>query len=107
MEGEILQMPREWGEERLRYRILKTVYDRAGAQCEKTVTGSEIGAALDLRYEDLFRVVHFLEHNGYLIYLGAGPRVCISGKGIGYIEKAAARRRSVRSAERVYSSSHP
>jgi hypothetical protein len=86
----------EWGEERLRYSILETVYHRAGGSCEQVVTGAEIGATLGLRYEDLFRVIHFLEHHGYLTYLGSGPRVCITDKGLRYIEEFAARRRSVR-----------
>lgn len=85
-----------WREERLRYRILHAVYGRAGIHCERTVTSSEIGAALDLRYEDLFRVLEFLRDQRYLEFLGPGPRVCITGRGIHYIEENAARRRSLR-----------
>ena len=86
----------DWGEERLRYKVLSTVYDRAGASCERTVTGTEIGSILDLRYEDMFRVIHFLESHGYLKYLDAGPRVCLTPNGLRYIEELAGRRRSIR-----------
>jgi hypothetical protein len=88
----------EWNEEQLRYQVLRAVYDKGGARCERTVTGTTIGADLDLRYEDLFRVIHFLEFNGFLNYLGAGPRVCITQKGIHYVDEAAGRRKSLRSA---------
>lgn len=89
----------EWDEERLRYSVLSTIYERAGASCENTVTGTEVGAVLDLKYEDLFRVIHFLEYNGYLKYLGAGPRVCITDRGLRYVEELAGRRRSVRNSD--------
>lgn len=90
----------EWDEERLRYNVLSTIYERAGASCESTVIGTEVGTVLDLKHEDLFRVIHFLEYNGYLKYLGAGPRVCITDKGLRYVEEIAGRRRSLRNPER-------
>lgn len=86
----------EWSEERLRYNVLSTIYERTGASCETTITGTEVGALLQLKYEDLFRVIHFLEFNGYLKYLDSGPRVCITFKGLRYIEELAGRRRSLR-----------
>jgi DNA-binding IclR family transcriptional regulator len=89
-------MQQEWREEQLRYAVLKYVYERAGQHCEVVVKGSEIGAALDLRYENLFRITHFLERRGYLAYLGEGPRVCITFQGIEYMEVLAGRRRSIR-----------
>lgn len=86
----------DWDEERLRYHVLSAIYERAGASCERTVTGTEIGAVLNLKFEDLFRVIHFLEVKGYLKYLDAGPRVCITAAGLRYIEELAGRRRSLR-----------
>lgn len=94
-------MPQEpaqpaWTEEQLRYRVLHWVYERAGGTCTHTVTGEEIGAGLELRYEDLFRVVYFLESHHYLFRMDTGFRVCVTPKGIRYIEQAAGRRRSLR-----------
>ncbi len=86
----------EWREEQLRFRILRAVYDRAGADCEHAVSGTEIGTDLDLRFEELFRGIHFLEYHGYLNYLSVGPKVCLTAKGIAFIEEDAGRRRSVR-----------
>ena len=97
----------DWTEEQMRYKVLDAVYGRAGAQCDREVTGTEIGAQLDLRYEDLFRLIHFLEYHGYLLYLGAGPRVCVTRKGVEYIEEVAGRRRSVRRPDFQIVSRHP
>lgn len=94
----------EWDEERLRYAVLSTIYERAGASCERSVTGTQVGAALDLRYEDLFRIIHYLERNDYLKYLDAGPRVCITPRGLRYVEELAGRRRSLREPPRTFSS---
>jgi len=97
-----LEASANWREERLRYNILRVVYDLAGARCDKVVTGSEIGSLLDLRYEDLFRIIHFLENHAYLTYLGPGPRVCITDRGIRYIEQLALRRRSLRNSDHPF-----
>jgi predicted transcriptional regulator len=86
----------EWRREQLRYSVLELVFQRTGSNCELSVTGSEIGAALELPYEELYRVVHYLENRGFLNYRGAGPRVCITTKGIRYLEELSGRRRSIR-----------
>jgi hypothetical protein len=92
-------MRAEWDEEQLRYRVLHEIYRRAGHDCARTVTGTEIGAALDLRYEDLFRAIYFLSSHEYVQSQEAGPRVCITRSGIEYIETGAGRRRTVRATE--------
>lgn len=86
----------EWRREQVRYRVLAWVYDRTGVNCDVAVTGTQIGAALGLSYEELYRVIHFLEDRGYLDYQGAGPTVCITAKGIRYLEVDARKRRSIR-----------
>jgi hypothetical protein len=88
--------PPEWTEQQLRYQVLRAVYDRSGGRCEKPASGSAIGADLNLRYEDLFRVVGYLERAGYLVKPEAGPTVCITPKGQTYIAAEAGRRRSIR-----------
>jgi DNA-binding MarR family transcriptional regulator len=85
-----------WQEERLRYEVLRFIYEHAGASCQHEVTGTQIGAALQLTYEDLYRIVHFLDSRGYLHYMGAGPRVCLSEEGRRYLEELARQRRSIR-----------
>lgn len=84
-------------EEKLRYSILSFVYQRAGANCEVAVTGPEIGAELQLGLESLYSAITFLNRAGYLAEGGVGPRVCITPKGVEYMEVLAGRRKSVRS----------
>jgi DNA-binding MarR family transcriptional regulator len=91
----IVEQP-QWSEEQLRYRVLEYVYTRAGASCTRSVSGEEIGAGLQIHYEDLFRVVHALERHGYLCRIDRALRVCITPAGNRYIEEHAGRRRSVR-----------
>lgn len=86
----------EWRREQIRYQVLEWVYERTGVNCDVAVTGTEIGAGLGLPYEDLYRVIHYLEDRDYLHYRGAGPTVCITAKGIRYLEVEARNRRSIR-----------
>ena len=46
--------------------------------------------------EDVFRTVVDLTHRSYLSFCAAGPQVCITEKGIAYLQKGAGRRHSVR-----------
>lgn len=91
--GAVIQ---QWSEERLRYQVLRAIYERAGADCTRSITATEIGARLEIDYENLFRVLGFLEEHQYLLRVGPEPLVCITLKGIRYIEKAAGRRQSLR-----------
>lgn len=86
----------EWRQERLRYHIPRWIYETTGANCEIEVTGPQVGVALGLSYEELYRAINFLHEHGYLAYRGVGPRVCLTGRGIEYLEVLAKRRESVR-----------
>jgi hypothetical protein len=91
--------------ERLRYRVLMEIYGRSGGRCETPVAGLLVGEALGLSREETFRTIHFLAHHGFLDYRGAGPRICITEKGIRFLERDAGRRRSVRDPGEVLSNS--
>lgn len=86
----------EWREERLRYQILRSVYDQTGGDCAHTVSATQLLRAQPVRYEDLFQAVHFLAERGYLFLMGEGLLVCVTPKGVRYIERSAGRRQSLR-----------
>ena len=88
--------PPAWNEEQLRYRVLGAAHRHTGGDCTRSVVGAALGADLDVPYEELHRVLSCLEEHGYLFHIGPGPRLCITPKGIRYIERAAGRRRSLR-----------
>ena len=76
--------------------LLAGIYERAGGRRETPVSGLEAGEALGLSREDTFRFVQFLAQRDYLNYMGAGPRVCLTEKGIELLTRSRSRRRSIR-----------
>jgi hypothetical protein len=86
-----------WREERLRYEVLEALYRKSQGESGRVMRVAEFGDGLRMWPEELFRGVEFLDRHGYLTYHGAGPEVSITPKGIDYLERTAARRRSIRS----------
>jgi hypothetical protein len=86
----------EWRDERLRYQVLRFIYDRLGPDCLAVLTGPEISAALALTEDDVFRVVGWLTDRGYVRHYGARPSICLTQQGIDYLESSARRRQSLR-----------
>lgn len=86
----------DWREERLRYQVLRFVYDHVGADCRAPVGGSEIQGALALSADDVLRVVEWLDAHGYLHSSGSRPSVCLTDLALEYLENAARRRQSLR-----------
>lgn len=82
--------------ERLRFRILKGVYEHGWKGGENPVRALDIGLAMGLSREELFRTVVDLTQRSYLSFCSAGPQVCITDKGVAYVEGGAGRRRSIR-----------
>jgi hypothetical protein len=85
-----------WSEEQLRYQVLRVVYERAGAMCTRAVRSEEIGAELQLHFEDLYRIMQYLTARHFLFRTDESFCVCVTPKGIRYIERAAGRRLSLR-----------
>ena len=88
--------PPEWQQERFRYRVLRSIYDFAGASATRIVSDVEMTSALDADAEELFEALDYLDQDGYLICAGGRRRICITPVGIAYIERLAGRRRSIR-----------
>ena len=86
----------EWRDERLRYQVLRYIYDRLGPDCVAILTGPEISCALALTEEDVLRVVSWLTDRRYVRHFGARPSICLTEQGIDYLESSARRRQSLR-----------
>lgn len=82
--------------ERLRYEILKGVYERGWPDTGGPVRALDIGLMMGMSREELFRVVLDLTHRSYLSFCAAGPQVRITERGVAFLEKGAGRRRSIR-----------
>jgi hypothetical protein len=83
-------------EERARYEFLMRLYQIARRDPDAVVHAGQIGGELKLSAVQTFAVVEFLADQGFVEYLGAGPRVRISARGIRYIELEAGSRRTIR-----------
>ena len=64
----------EWRDERLRYQVLRYIYDRLGPDCVAILTGPEISCALALTEEDDLLVVSWHTDRRYVRHFGARPR---------------------------------
>lgn len=87
----------DWHEERLRYQVLRFIFDRVGSRCDVVLTGPQIGGALALGPADVLRIVAWLDEHGYVHHFGDRPSVCLTPQGVAYLESSARRRRSLRS----------
>jgi hypothetical protein len=83
-------------EESARYAFLLRLEQVADADPQAVVRAGDLGSELGLSRVQTFAVAEFLAAEGYVEYLGAGPRVRISAKGMRYIALEAGRRRTVR-----------
>ena len=83
-------------EESARYDFLVRLYQWSGVDPQRVVHAGDVGYDLGLSRVQTFAVVEFLAEQGFVEYLGAGPRVRISARGIRYIELEAGERRTIR-----------
>jgi hypothetical protein len=85
-----------WRDERLRYEVLEKLYETSQGRPDRVLHVAGFAEGLGVWREELFRGVEFLDRHGYVTYHGAGPEVSITVKGVEYLERKAARRRSIR-----------
>lgn len=88
--------PQQEERERVRFDILRGVYERSWTEGAPPVRALDIGLAMGLSREEIFRTVLDLTQRSYLSFCSAGPQVSITEKGAAYLENIAGRRRSIR-----------
>lgn len=81
--------------ERVRYDVLARLCHLVESDCDSEVLGRSLEAT-ELSPEELFRAIEYLAHHDYVDYLGVGPRVRLTERGLHYLKCEAGRRRSVR-----------
>jgi hypothetical protein len=81
--------------ERIRFELLARLCLLAESDCGNEAAGPMLAAA-ELSTEELFRAVEYLAHHGYVEYLGVGPRVRLTARGLRYLRTEAGKRRSIR-----------
>jgi hypothetical protein len=88
--------PQEERQERRRYMLLESACRLAGESCQTSVSGLAAGMGAGMEREETFRLVQYLAHHGYLRYMGAGPRICLTQLGLDYVRWGSKGRRTVR-----------
>ena len=83
-------------EERLRFEVLRGVYEVAEGDASMEVNASRFADVLSIPLEQVFAIVEFLSREGYLAYRGAGPRVSVTARGIDYVADDSGRRGTLR-----------
>ncbi len=82
--------------ERHRYAVLEQLYLLTGEDCEHAVSPGEIETQMEMPAATQLPVVRDLVRMGYMQYAGSGGNICLTEKGVRYLQKDAWRRRSVR-----------
>ena len=81
----------------MRYEVLFMLYEAADRCADFPVEVGGFGRKLGVWQEELERVLRFLTERQYIQLVGEIPRtVCLTVKGIDYIERDSSRRRSIR-----------
>ena len=82
--------------ERHRYDYLEKLYLLTGPHCEAVVDPRDVEEQLGLTMEEAAPVTDDLVRLGYLVLREPDHRICISSRGVEYLQTDAWRRRSIR-----------
>lgn len=96
-----VEVSRAWAariesDERLRFDILRSVYEVAAADTGVEINAARFAGVLAVPLERIFAVVEFLSREGYLVYRGAGPRIALTQRGVEYVQGDSGRRGTLR-----------
>lgn len=90
---EALQRRRE---ERMRFEVLRMLYDAVGGVAGMEVSCAACARRLGVWEPEILRVIDFLKRRGFLDYAAPGPVVRLTQAAVDYIEVEAGERRSIR-----------
>lgn len=85
----------EWREQR-RYALLERLYLLTGDDCSTAISDWQMETELGVPREEAASLTNDLVQSKYMAFMGEGQRVCITEKGIEYLQTGAWRRRSIR-----------
>lgn len=80
----------------MRFEVLDMLYRATEGHPDREINAWGVAVDLGIWHAELFRVVEWLERNGFLRYCGAGPTVCLTRAGVNFVELDAGGRRSIR-----------
>ena len=80
----------------MRFEVLSLLYQATEGGVERPLNVVKFTEDIGTWELELYRVVEWLDRRGFVRYLGAGPTVSLTERGVDYIEKEARRRKSIR-----------
>jgi predicted transcriptional regulator len=86
-------------EERMRFEVLAMLYQACGGEVDSERNAWGFAVDLGIWHAELFRIVEWLAAHGLIRYCGAGPIVCLTQRGVDFIERPGERRRSIRESD--------
>lgn len=84
----------------MRYEVLDMLCSVSRGDPERPINCGSFAQEIGVWREEIFRVIDFLDRIGFVRYLGAGPLVSITARGIDYLERGAGRRKRISDAPR-------
>ncbi|HET7274996.1 MAG TPA: hypothetical protein VFI91_07430 [Longimicrobiaceae bacterium] len=82
--------------EHRRYVVLNRIFADCSGGVGREIPLGGLPEEIAISREEAYRIVEFLTCQGFIEYLGAGPRVALTDAGLEYIRHDAGRRRTVR-----------
>lgn len=86
-------------EEHMRYEVLQLLYRSVEGKAGLERNIARFALDLGTWQAELFRVVEWLDSRKLIRYCGAGPVVCLTQRGVAFVEREAGRRRSIRDSD--------
>jgi len=80
----------------MRHEVLHMLYRVAEGEPEQVVNAWSFSVDLGVWQAEVFRVIEWLERQGFVSYHGAGPAISITPKGVDYLKGEWNRRSTVR-----------
>ena len=80
----------------MRFEVLSLIHSSVEGVPDLETNVSSFVHHLGTWHAELFRVVEWLDRHGFIRYCGAGPTVCLTRRGIDFLDSAAGRRKSIR-----------
>lgn len=83
----------------MRFEVLTMLYRASEGRVDAERNAWGFATDLGIWHAELFRIVEWLASQGLIRYCGAGPIVCLTERGIDFLERPGERRRSIRESD--------
>lgn len=83
----------------MRFEVLTLLYQASEGKEDAERNAWAFAVDLGIWHAELFRIVEWLASHGLMRYCGAGPIVCLTRRGVDFLERPGERRQSIRESD--------